>query len=239
MEMSIGFGFWLKKVISFWLMPLPIGILLGVIGLWFLFRSNLRLAKRFLITALIWFALVTYAPIGNLLLKPLESQYSKLETVPNNVHYILLLGGDREHRAWEAIRLYRQIDDAKIITSGYSRYDKLSDAKKTAKILQEAGVSSEDILLQSKAKDTQEEAYAIKKRLGDAPFLLVTSAYHMPRSMKIFKKAGLKPIAAPGDFNNPDENGLITIFTGKQLRKTEKAMHEYIGLLWLELKSLL
>lgn len=55
--------------------------------------------------------------------------------------------------------------------------------------------------------------------------------------MKIFQKEGVNPIAAPVDFNNPDEDGINSIFQGKQLRKTEKAIHEYLGLLWFYIKS--
>lgn len=237
--MSLGLGFWLKKVIAFWLMPLSVGIILGLIGLWLLFRHQLRWAKRLLVASLVWIALVSYAPVGDWLLAPLERQYSRLDTVPDNVQHILLLGGDRKHRAWEAIRLYQKMPSATIITSGYSMHDTVSDAQKAATLLQEAGVKPEAIIMETQVKDTIEEAIAIQKRLGDQPFLLVTSAYHMPRAMKIFESMGVHPIPAPGDFNDPNEDGVTSILRGKQLRKTEKAVHEYIGLLWLEVKSLL
>lgn len=59
----------------------------------------------------------------------------------------------------------------------------------------------------------------------------------MPRSMKLFQKEGLNPIAAPADFNSPNEDGLTSILQGKQLKKTEQALHEYLGLLWFELRN--
>ncbi len=235
--MSLGFGFMLKKGISFLLMPLSIGMMLGLLGMWFVFRNKLKKAKLFIIASFMWIALISYAPVANALLAPLEQQYSKLETIPHNVEHILLLGGDKEKRTWEAIRLYHQIPNAKIITSGYSMHDKLSEAVKTAKLLEEAGVKKEHILMQSQAKDTQEEALAIKERLGEAPFLLVTSAYHMPRAMKLFQSQGVNPIAAAGDFNNPNEDSLGSIFQSKQIQKTEKALHEYLGLLWIMLRG--
>lgn len=236
--MQISLSFWVKKMISFWLMPLSIGFILGLIGLILLFRNRLHLAKRFILISLIWIPMVSYAPIGNLLLTPLEQQYPRLEQVPDNVRYILLLGGDRKRRAWEAARLYHMIPQAKIITSGFSRYDPVSDAEKAAKLLKESGINPDDILLQSEAKDTHEEALAIQQRIGNQPFLLVTSAYHMPRAMKIFESCDVHPIPAPGDFNDPQEDGVTSILNGKQLQKTERALHEYIGLLWIELKSL-
>jgi len=235
--MNLGIGFILKKAISFLLMPLTIGMVLALLGLWFLHKEKIKKAKYFLLISFVWIALITYAPVGNLLLAALENQYAKLEKIPNNIEYILLLGGDRERRAWEAIRLYYKIPNVKIVTSGYSMHDKISDAKKTAKLLEESGVQKEDILMQGEAKDTLEEAILMKKRVGETAFILITAAYHMPRAMKLFQKEGLNPIAAPADFNNPDEDGFNSILQSKQLEKTEQALHEYLGLLWFKLNS--
>ena len=106
-------------------------------------------------------------------------------------------------------------------------------------MLIEVGVKSEDILMQSRAKDTVEEAKEIKRGLGKQAFFLVTSAYHMPRAMKIFQALGLNAIAAPADFNDRSEGAVIRILSARELLKTEKAFHEYLGLLWLELKKYL
>ncbi len=48
-------------------------------------------------------------------------------------------------------------------------------------------------------KDTEEEAAAVKQAIGDAPFLLVTSASHLPRAMIFFQQEGLNPLPAPGE----------------------------------------
>jgi len=216
-------------------MPLTIGFFLVGIGIWFLSKGYSKKAKYILFTALLWFALISSAPVANLLLAPLEKQYPQLLTIPPDVNYLLLLGGDRQRRAWEVLRLYQLRPDIKIITSGYSMYDPISEAKKVANMLQSAGVDKNSILMQEDVFDTKGEAVAIKKRLGKAPFLLVTSAYHMPRAMKIFQKIGTSPVAAPADFNNPDEDGINTIFRAEQVIKTQHAMHEYLGLLWLYL----
>lgn len=236
--MGLSMGFIVKKVISFLLMPLSVGMLLALLGLWFLHKNRIKKAKYFLFAGLVWIVLVSSAPLGNLLLKPLESQYPKLQTIPKDIHYILLLGGDRKRRAWEALRLYNKIANVKIVTSGYSLQGTASDAQKAASLLEESGVKRDDILMQSKAKDTTEEAILMKKRVGTKPFILITSAYHMPRAMKLFAKEGLHPIAAPTDFNNPNDDGFGLVLNSKQLEKTEHAFHEYIGLLWLWLKNI-
>jgi len=235
--MNLGIGFLIKKGISFFFMPLTIAVILGIVTLWLLHKGHLKKAKRSLIVMLLWMAFITSAPVANTLIAPLEQQYSRVETIPAGVKYILLLGGDKERRAWEAIRLYQQIPNAIIITSGYSMYDSESGALKTARLLQEAGIEQERIIMQEHPKDTREEAQAIKQRIGNAPFLLVTSAYHMPRSMQLFQREGVNPIAAPADFNRPEEDGINSIFRSDHLEKTEQAFHEYLGLLWMYFTS--
>jgi uncharacterized SAM-binding protein YcdF (DUF218 family) len=231
--LNLSIGFLVKKGISFFFMPLTIAVLFGMIVLWFLYKGNIKKARRYMIIVLVWMALITSAPITNLLISPLEQQYSKLEKIPEDVRYILLLGGDKERRAWEALRLYQQIPNAVIITSGYSLYDDESGAVKAARLLVEVGVKKEHIVMQGEAKDTNEEAQAIKQRIGKQPFLLVTSAYHMPRAMLLFQREGATPIAAPTGFNRPEEDGINSIFRSDHLEKTEQALHEYLGLLWL------
>ncbi|MCK5901649.1 MAG: YdcF family protein [Cocleimonas sp.] len=236
--MSLGIGFLIKKFISFLLMPLTIAAFFILLTLWALHRGKLRQAKGYVIIALIWMALISSAPVSSWLIAPLERQYARLEHIPDEVEYLVLLGGDKERRAWEAVRLYHQKPSLKIITSGYSRYGSVSEALKVKKLLQESGVNPAQILIQEKPKDTNEEALAIKQRLGTSPFLLVTSAYHMPRAFRFFKATGSHPIAAPADINNTTQDSITSFFQGKHLRKTEKALHEYIGLLWGSLKGI-
>ncbi|MFT7880062.1 MAG: ElyC/SanA/YdcF family protein [Sulfurimonas sp.] len=230
-------AFIIKKIIAWLLMPMPIGMMMLFTALWLHHRGRSRRAKQLLVGTVLWFGVVTHAQISSLLLLPLESQYEKIGQVPAEVEYILLLGGDKERRAWEAVRLYHRLKGAKIVTSGYSMHGKDSDAYKASKLLIEAGVDPEDIIMQEDVKDTKEEAVKMKERVGDRPFLLVTSAYHMPRSMLLFQQEGLTPIAAAGDFNDRSEDSIWSLFQARHLQKTERAFHEYIGLLWSHLRG--
>lgn len=235
--MEFGAAFLLKKVIGWLLMPMPIAAAIFLSALWALRRKRHKRAAYFLSAGILWLGLVSHAHLSSLLLWPLESRYSRLEEVPSDAKYILLLGGDKERRAWEAVRLYHTLENARIITSGYSMHDKISDAHKTMRLLVESGVREEDILMQEEVKDTKEEAIRMKQRVGADPFLLVTSAYHMPRSMLLFQKEGLNPVAAPGDFNDRGDDSIWSLFQAKHLQKTERAFHEYIGLLWACLRG--
>ncbi len=83
--------------------------------------------------------------------------------------------------------------------------------------------------MQSKPRDTEEEAMNIRNIVGTEQFILITAAYHMPRALKLFKKHGLNPIVAPTNFLREFPNG-------RDLHKTEIAFHEYLGSIWNQIK---
>ena len=230
-------GFILKKIISTFIMPLPLGIILGIIGLYFLYNNSLKKAKIFLSISLIWIFTIAYSPFANLLLQPLESKYKTLETIPKDIKYILLLGGDKYNRAWEALRLYKLIPNSKIITSGYAGRGNIPEAIKTAKLLEQSGVLQEDIIIHTKPKDTKEEAIKIKEILFDKKFILITSASHMPRAIAIFKKEGLNPIPSATSYWIKDSDKALSFSSGYGMFKTDKAWHEYIGLVWGKIRG--
>ncbi len=231
------FAFVLKKIISAFIMPLSLGLVLAIIGLIFLYKNRFKSAKVFLTISIVWIALISYVPFSNFLIKPLEATYQKLEEIPSEVKYILLLGGDMENRAWEVLRLYHQIPNAKIITSGYAGRGEIPEAVLTANVFSEIGVKQEDIIIHRQPKDTKEEAIKIKELLGQEKFILVTSSYHMPRAMALFRKEGLSPIAAPTDYKIKGSNEALSAPSGGNLQKTEIAWHEYIGTLWSKLRG--
>ena len=235
--MNVSLSFMLKKMLAVAFMPLSLGVIAIVIALILIKFNRINGGKKLLKLSIFWLVLISWAPFANLMLKPLESAYPKLEKIPDNIEYILLLGGDRDKRAWEALRLYYKIPNVKIITSGYSLHDKISDANKTAQLLIDSGIPRERILMQDKAKTTFEEALWMKKRVGEKPFILITAAYHMPRAYGLFKKAGLNPIPAPADFNHPEEYGVLSMLQSVHLKNTEHAWHEYIGLLVYKLQG--
>jgi len=231
------FGFLLKKIIASFLMPLSFGLIVGFIGLYFLFTKRLKKAKIFLAFSLIWITLMGYAPFSDLLVAPLETQYKTLKNIPKDVKYIVLLGGDMENRAWEVLRLYNIIDDAKIITSGYEARGDTPEAFKTRKKLIKTGIPPGDIIVFPKPKDTKEEANRLKEYLHGDRFILVTSAYHLPRAMALFHHEGLKPIPSTSHFLIKDSDRVISAPNAAQLEKSEVAIHEYLGFLWAKIRG--
>ena len=187
--------------------------------------------------SLLWIATISYTPFTNALLAPLENSYKRLKEIPKDIRYILLLGGDKENRAWEALRLYHKIPNVKIITSGYAPFGgKIPSAVSTANFLIRVGVKRRDIIMQTRPKTTEEEVIEIKSHLGSKPFILVTSAYHMPRAIRLFEKYGLHPIPAPTDFKIKSYDSPLSTPKGQKLLQTDYAWHEYLGILWNSLK---
>jgi uncharacterized SAM-binding protein YcdF (DUF218 family) len=220
-------------------MPLSIGLFLFIIGLYFLFKKKIPKAKIYLSISIIWIIIISHSAFANFLLSSLENEYQPLKTIPKNTKFIVFLGGDMENRGWEVLRLYHEIDGAKIITSGYEGRGTIPEANRTAKILESIGIKHEDIFVYPKPKDTREEARNIKDILKKQKFILVTSAYHMKRAMMIFESEGLKPTSAPTNYQIKESDSAISLPDAHSLEKTEKAWHEYIGIFWLKVVNFL
>ena len=225
-------GFFLKKLIAVFLMPLSIGLLLLAAGLWLLYRQKIRAARIVLGAGAVWLVLFSYAPVTYALLAPLEQAYPKLEEVPEGVTHLLILGGGMEERGWEILRLYHSMENAMMITSGYEGNREIADAVRTANTFKQLGVPAKNILVHDRPRDTKEEAMMMKKLLGNQTFVLVTSAYHMPRAMALFRKEGLNPVAAPADFRTEDGFRVLSFPGVDNLKDSTIAVHEYLGLAW-------
>ena len=171
------------------------------------------------------------------LLGRVNNIYSCRSTGTKNIQYILLLGGEKERRAWEALRVHKLLPESTIITSGFTEFDKISYAEKTANMLIDAGIKKEQIKMFTQTKTTSDEAQEMKKLVGAEPFILITAAYHMPRAMMLFKKSGLNPIPAPADFYNFNENASVSVLQRKHLKNVEYAWHEYLGLVLYKLQG--
>jgi uncharacterized SAM-binding protein YcdF (DUF218 family) len=249
--------FLLKKFVSMFIMPLPLGVALILLGLFFLYKNKLAKAKFTLMLSVTWLFLISYSPIVDTLLYDIESNNPTLHTSPKNIKYIYVLGGGHHTdekqpitsqvvetsvvRLTEGIRHYRQLDGkAKIIVSGYhGLYDPTEHAIMQKKLATSLGIDENDMILHLGTKDTEEEAQAGKKLLGDKPFILVTSASHMTRALKFFKNEGLTPIPAPTNhLANIKHLAYTDFFSATALKKSHILFHEYLGLIWQKLKGI-
>lgn len=240
-------------------MPMPVCIILLILGLVLIYYTTRKRTGYFLAGLSIILFLGFSTPIlSGPLMGSLESRYLPVADGQNleDVDTILVLGsGHRSddrfssglqslsptavQRLAEGIRLYRLVPGRQLITSGYSRYDDTTNAERMAEVAVELGIPPQDIRMQSTPKDTNEEAAAMHDYIGTEPFLLVTSASHMPRAMTLFESRGMRPIAAPADvmIKGRQFRGFEDFMPGgENLHNSERAIHEYAGILWASLR---
>ena len=248
--------FLLKKIISHILMPLPLGIVSFFVALIWLYTDKIQKAKKMLIFALVWMFVWSYPPIVDNLLYKLESTYPTLHHPPKDIHYIYLLGGGHNSdkslpitseissqsivRFDEALRLYRQLPQTKVILSGYGGlYGDMPHAYMQQKLALALGIKPSDIILAPTPKDTHQEALKAKEIINHNKFILVTSAYHMKRAMIEFANQNLHPIPAPTNhLANTKHIRIYDIFSSHTLYKASILWHEYLGLLYQQLINL-
>jgi uncharacterized SAM-binding protein YcdF (DUF218 family)/pterin-4a-carbinolamine dehydratase len=256
-----------KKIIASFLYPLPLSLLISLLGLYLLwFTAKQKTGKILVSVGVIILTLFSCSVISNKLLRPLERKYDSFEMRGSSsvsktedestLKYVVVLGGghtsDSEFplmsqigrsslvRLIEGIRIYREYPGSKLIVSGGIIFDPVPEAEVLARVAIETGVPESDIILESKSKDTKDQAKFIKPIVGNEPFVLVTSASHIPRSMALFKKLGMNPIPSPIGHRVSEEQGFSShsFFPGTvNLRKAELAIHEYLGLVWSKLRD--
>ncbi|MBJ7220560.1 MULTISPECIES: envelope biogenesis factor ElyC [unclassified Brenneria] len=250
--------FIVKKSIGGLLQPLPLLLLLMGIGLLLLWRTRWqRGGKTLILVSWLTLVLISIQPVADRLLLPLEKHYPTWRQNQPHVNYIVVLGGGYTYnpdwapssnlignslpRVTEGIRLYYANPGAKMIFTGAAAQgNPVSSAKTAALVAESLGIPAQDILILDTPRDTEEEAASTAKIVGRQPFLLVTSANHLPRAIRFFQAQGLNPIPAPANQMaittalNPWEKVFPSAY---YLSHSERAWYETLGRLWQSLKG--
>jgi uncharacterized SAM-binding protein YcdF (DUF218 family) len=249
--------FLFKKTVAPLLFPLNLALevlLLGLILLWFTRRQ--RFARTLVAGGWLLLLLFSCAPVSSRMLGSLEWRYRPVAdpaALGTRVRWIVVLGGGHANdsrlvpsgqlttatlaRLMEGIRLHRLLPGSKLLLSGGAPFGTIPDANVMAEAAVLFGVERSNIILESRSRDTEDEARLIKPMLRDQPFLLVTSASHMHRSMRLFLKQGMRPMAAPTDYlvrrNTGRHFSPADFYPGlDHLACSERAVYEYLGLIW-------
>jgi uncharacterized SAM-binding protein YcdF (DUF218 family) len=135
-------------------------------------------------------------------------------------------------------RLSKLYPSAKVIFSGGSgdpSQPNLKEAHYIAPLMSDMGVNLDRIIYEDKARNTAENAEITlkiaKPKEGDT-WLLVTSAFHMPRAMGAFRKAGWNIQAYPVDYNTPRNFEWPVYFSfSAGLTQVSSFAHEIVGLI--------
>src|SRR5205807_616049 len=115
-----------------------------------------------------------------------------------------------------------------------------SHATVLARAARSLGLEENRIVLIEQVRDTEDESLAVRGRIGDAPFGLITSAWHMPRAMALFHAAGLHPLACPADFTahrDGDWHWADLLWDVESLERSTWAIRERLGYAWIWLRG--
>ena len=260
--------FYIAKGLWFVLQPSTLIALLIGYGSILIWTGWARWGRRFVTIGAILLLVAGLSPLGNALILPLEDRFPRanLDEPPPPTGFIILGGAEDRlvgaargapalneagERMVEAAMLARRFPEAKIAFSGGDAgilYKTGSEAEGAETLLTALGVPQDRLILEAKSRDTYENAAFLKEeltRVGElAPgkrWLLITSAYHMPRAMGAFRKAGFAVEPWPVDYRTRGAADLMRPFdkVSEGLRRVDVAAREWVGLLayWLRGRS--
>ena len=247
--------FYIAKILWFCLQPSGLLLILLLAGAALLTTRYQRLARRLVFASAALLLFGGLLPLGTSLILPLEQRFARADLSGRPVDGIVILGGmedarvsaarhahalnEAAERLTETAALARRFPDAKIVlTSGaieiVSKPSVGADAMEV--VLRDLGIGEGRLLLEREARDTWENAAKSKALAGPKPgerWLLVTSAWHMPRAIGAFRKAGFAVEPWPVDYRTVGWSDALRPMESpaEGLRRLDLAVHEWLGLM--------
>lgn len=249
----------LSKLLPLLIYPLGLACLLLVIAI-AAFWKRPRLAAVSVSLALLILWLGSNGLVANWLVRSLERQVVPTAELPEAAAIVVLGGGTKPAlapRPWVDLseegdrvlygaQLYRAGKAPRVLLSGGRigwSGDRPPESADMATVMEAMGVPLSAILQESKSRNTYENAVNVKRLLAaqqiQGPVLLVTSALHMPRSLRIFQGLGIPVIPAPTDFQVTElevrppslQAFLLSLLPDAgNLQQVSRALKEYLGL---------
>jgi uncharacterized SAM-binding protein YcdF (DUF218 family) len=246
--------FVLAKVLWFLLQPSSLMIGSVIAGAALLRSKWWRLARTLLWGGVLALLVGGLSPLGDMLIRPLEARFPPARIDGAEIAGIIVLGGAEDSRAadapqiaplneaaeryTEAVALARRLPQARLVFTGGSGMLTASgpqEADVAGRLFQALGIPKERLTLESQARDTYENALLTARLIKPKPgerWLLVTSAWHMPRAMGVFRKAGFTVEPWPVDYRT--SRGLDALRPQSSipegLRRIDFIVREYVGL---------
>ncbi|MCG5056143.1 MAG: YdcF family protein [Myxococcales bacterium] len=245
--------FLFKKLLSACLAPLPLVLGLWVVAAGLFWWRRQRLGRGLAFVGLGVLGLSTCDPVGSALIAPLERRYAPMprdvKLTDASLRYVVVLGGAARRiagaapavqlnpaalgRLAEGLRIWRALPGAQLVVSGAATGTEVSQAELAGAAAAALGVPRTAIIEEARPRDTESEARFLRERLGPRSIVLVTSAWHMPRAVALFRAQGFDVHPAPCDYTTGNGFGWQDLLPGSRgLGKVERAWHEYLGLAW-------
>src|ERR1700733_4512781 len=235
----------------------PINVLLFavLIGVLLCFGRRARFGRGLALTAILILLAAATLPLGMLLIAPLENRFPVPPMDLPAPEGIIVLGGaindpvsqarqetvfnEGGERVTEAVVLAKRYPQARgVYTSGSSSFTggTSTEALQARKLMSQMGIAPERVTIEDKSRNTDENALFTAAIVHPEPsqhWLIVTSAFHMPRAMGIFEKVGFNAVAYPVSFYTLGRwtgDLSLSFRWERNLRAFETALHEWIGL---------
>lgn len=246
--------FVLSKTLGIMLLPTNFLIAIGLVGAFLMATRFASLGRKLAVAALALLAICAFSPVGYAVLYPLEARFPPWDAARGAPDGIVILGASIDadlsaahgtavvtaaaDRIIAAAALAHRYPNARIIFTGGSANLLSNDAREAdyaAALFESLGVSKSRLMMERRSRNTYENALFSKAmaapKAGER-WLLVTSAYHMPRSMGLFRKAGFAVEPYPADWMVRGRGDLFTLTSTAidGLGRTDVGVREWIGL---------
>jgi len=243
--------FWVSKIAWFFIAPDSLLVLLIIIGTWLFWKQKIKWAKRVFTFLSICLLLITIFPVGEWILYPLESKY-KANPELNQVDGIIVLSGsinpirsaiwkqtvlnNSAERIFTSISLSKKYPNAKLVFTGgsgsiFNQTHKHADAAAT--FYKTQGLDVSKIIFERESRNTTENIILSKVLVNPQKgekWVLITTGWHMPRSVGIFCKADWHVIPYPVDFRtNPEQLFRFSWGFARHLNDLKIGIKEWIG----------
>ena len=247
--------FFISKTVGYMAIPSNFLIGIGLLGAILLLTRFARAGRRLMAAALALLAVCAYSPLANFVLYPLESRFPKWDASRGEPDGIIVLGGPLDadlsvahgvpvisgaaDRIIGAATLAQRYPNARIVYTGGSPNLLHNDAREadyaTALFLG-LGIPRSRLTMERQSRNTRENAEFSREIAKPKPgerWLLVTSAYHMPRSIGVFRKAGFPVEAYPVDWKVGAKEDLFRYYVvaNDGLQLVDTGVREWLGLL--------
>lgn len=236
-----------------WKVVSPSGFLsISILSILILVLLNRQcLAKRISVVVLPFFIAVSFFPVGEWLFYLLEKRYPPNIHLPKQVDGILILGGSgipASSEAWGQpqlrssaerdlvfMMLARRFPDAKLVFTGGSPWmNGMTESEVAKQLYLGQGIETDRIVFESKSRNTRENAQFSKELVQPQKteiWLLITSAFHMPRAQGVFCDVHWNTVPVPVDYqSNPNSLIRPQWKLSVNLRVLEFALREWVGL---------
>jgi uncharacterized SAM-binding protein YcdF (DUF218 family) len=250
------------RIVLYVLLP-PASLMIMVLAGAVLIKTKYqRAGKGLVITGITLLYLLSTNLVSNLLISPLESDYAPLKGPVADARAVVVLTSgiqDLSHlglgvvsdssslrRLVYGIKIYKKNSGMKLIIVG-GRADPVRPQVSFGRVLGdealELGVSEDDLLIEEESKNTYEGALNLSDNFNDSEgrrVVIVTSAFHMPRSVKLYRKAGFDVIPAPTDFKGSRFIFGLNLFvpSAEGVGRSSVAIYEYISSSWYIIREL-